>query len=237
MLKIAVSGAGGKMGRRIIDLAANDTDFKLTIALEQKGHTAIGKEIYGVRIMDNPDNIKNAGCLIEFTNPEASVEHLSVALGHKKPMVIGTTGLTPEEILKIKEASKLIPIVLSPNMSIGVNILFNLVRLTAQSLARDYSINIVEAHHVHKKDAPSGTAKRIAGIIKTEGGKVKDIQSIREGEIIGDHRISFESPFDKIELFHSAKTRDIFAQGALKAAKWVVDKQPGLYNMQDVLKK
>ncbi|MEA3329011.1 MAG: 4-hydroxy-tetrahydrodipicolinate reductase [Candidatus Omnitrophota bacterium] len=237
MLRIAISGAAGKMGGRIINLIAKDSSLKLTATLEQNGHSAIGRDVCGIEISDNPGNIKDADCLIEFATPRASIEHLEAVLKYKKPMVIGTTGLSPEENLKIRKASKVIPIVFSPNMSIGVNIFFKLVKLAAQSLPKDYFASIIEAHHVHKKDAPSGTAKRIAGIIKAEGGEIKNIESIREGEIIGDHRISFEGPFDKIELFHSAKTRDIFAQGALKAAKWVIDKQPGIYNMQDVLKK
>jgi 4-hydroxy-tetrahydrodipicolinate reductase len=149
-------------------------------------------------------------------------------------MVIGTTGLSEEEKIKVKEASRYIPIVFSPNMSVGVNLLFRLVREAAKTLS-DYEVKIIEAHHIHKKDAPSGTAKKLAEIIEKESGKkVTDIKSIREGEIVGDHRVIFDSPLDTIELFHSAKTRDIFAKGALVAARFVVRQKTGLFDMEMV---
>jgi 4-hydroxy-tetrahydrodipicolinate reductase len=236
MVKIAVSGAAGKMGGRIINLAAKDSDFKLVVALERQGHQSIGREICGIKITDDPDAVKVADCLLEFTTPQATVEHLGFALKYKKPIVIGTTGLSSDDKFKIGEASKVIPIVLSPNMSIGINILFGLIKFTLEKLPGDYSVNITEAHHVHKKDAPSGTAKRIAEIIEATGRQIKDIKSIREGEIVGDHKVGFESPVEKIELSHSATTRDIFAQGALKATGWITNKQAGLYSMEDVLK-
>jgi 4-hydroxy-tetrahydrodipicolinate reductase len=236
MINLAISGACGKMGSRIVALALQNKNLKVVVCLERKGYPEVGKAVGGITISDNPDDIKNADCLIEFTNPEATIEHLEFALRYKKPMVIGTTGLTGEQIDAIKDAAQKIPIVFSPNMSIGVNLIFRLVKDVAEKLSRDYSVNIVEAHHIHKKDAPSGTAKKIAQIIKEISGKeVDDIKSIREGEIIGDHEVIFESILDTIKLSHSAKTRDIFAQGALEAAKWVVKRKAGLYDMQDVL--
>jgi len=234
MIKLAVSGACGKMGSRIISLAMRERDFKLVVALEAKGHPKIDEEISGIKITDNPEEIRLGDCLIEFTNPSATIEHLNFALKYKKPMVIGTTGLNEEEKVQIKEAAKFIPILFSPNMSIGVNLVFKLVKETAQKLP-PYDIRIVEAHHIHKKDAPSGTAKRLAEIIKEVSGRdITDIKSIREGEIVGDHRVIFEGPFDIIELFHSAKSRDIFAQGALEAAKFIVHQKPGLYDIEDI---
>ena len=238
MVKIAVSGALGKMGKRIINLIAQDTDLSLVVALERKGHSNIGTSAGGVKISDNPTDIKEADCLIEFSAPQATLEHLDFALRYKKPMIIGTTGLNDQQKNKISNSSERISIVFSPNMSIGVNLLFNLVKEAAEKLGTGYTVDIVEAHHVHKKDAPSGTAKRLAEIIKSGSGKeVRDIKSIREDEIVGDHRLIFESKFDRIELLHSAKTRDIFARGALEAAKWIIDKPAGLYTMQDVLKR
>ena len=151
-------------------------------------------------------------------------------------MVIGTTGLDKKAKDKISEVAKVIPIVFSPNMSIGVNILFRLLKIAAGTL-KNYQAGIQEVHHVHKKDAPSGTAKRIAEIINEQGFniKIEDIKADRYDEIIGDHKVVFESEVDKLELSHSAKTRDIFAQGALLAAGWIVGKSLGLYSMDDVL--
>ncbi|MGE4357031.1 MAG: 4-hydroxy-tetrahydrodipicolinate reductase [Candidatus Omnitrophota bacterium] len=235
MIRLAVSGACGKMGSKIIELASKDSEFKLVVALEARGHPKVGDYIQGVKIVDNPEEIKNADCLIEFTNPSATIEHLNIAVKYNKAMVIGTTGLDEGEKSKIKDASRYIPIVFSPNMSVGVNLLFRLTREAASSLAGDYKVKIIEAHHIHKKDSPSGTAKMLAEIIKKQTGQeVVDIKSIREGEIVGDHRIIFESPLDTIELSHSAKTRDIFAKGALVAAKFVVKQRTGLFDMEAV---
>lgn len=237
MVKLAVSGCCGKMGSRIINLALKDKDLKLVVALERKGHPEMGNSIGEVNITDNPEGIKDADVLVEFTNPQTTLEHLEVALRYKRAIVVGTTGITPEQKSRIKEASGKIPIVFSPNMSIGVNILFRLVKEAAEKL-KDYHIGLLEAHHIHKKDAPSGTAKRLAEIINETADKRiedKDINSIRKDEIIGDHEVSFNSPLDTIKLTHSAKTRDIFAQGALRAAKWVIGKNCGLYSMQEVL--
>ncbi len=237
MLKIAVSGAAGKMGGRIITLIGQDKDLRLVVALEKKGHERIGDLIGEVKISDDPELIKDADCLVEFTTPQATIEHLDFVVRNKKSMVIGTTGFSDQQKRRIKEISKEIPVVFSPNMSIGVNLLFRLVREAAAKLAPDYTVNITEAHHIHKKDAPSGTAKRLAQIIKEVSGKdVLDIRSIREDEIVGDHKVIFDGPFDKLELSHSAKSRDIFARGAIEAAKFVAGKGPGLYDVQDVLK-
>ncbi|MEW6170359.1 MAG: 4-hydroxy-tetrahydrodipicolinate reductase [Candidatus Omnitrophota bacterium] len=238
MIKLVISGACGKMGSRILNLAQKDKDFKIIAGLEQKNHPQVGKIINNVLISSNQEDLKNADCFVDFTTPLGTLENLAVALKYKKPLVIGTTGFSPGQTKGIKKASKKIPIVFSPNMSIGVNLFFRLVRELTSKLSKDYKVNIIEAHHVHKKDAPSGTAKKIKQIIDEFGQqKVLGVQSIREGEIVGDHKVIFESDFDKIELFHSAKTRDIFAQGALVAAKWLVKnkKKNGLYDMGDIL--
>ncbi|MCM8798991.1 MAG: 4-hydroxy-tetrahydrodipicolinate reductase [Candidatus Omnitrophica bacterium] len=234
MIKLGVSGACGKMGSRIIELAVKEKDFQLIIALEARGHPKVGSLVQGIKISDNPEEIKNIDCLIEFTNPLATLEHLNICVKYNKAMVIGTTGLNEEEKSKVKDAARYIPIVFSPNMSVGVNLLFRLVREAARTLC-DYEVKIVEAHHIHKKDAPSGTAKMLAEIIRKQTGKeITDIRAIREGEIVGDHRVIFDSPWDKIELFHSAKTRDIFAKGALVAARFVVKQKTGLFDMEMV---
>ena len=237
MVRLAISGACGKMGSRIIALAKLSGDFKIAVCLERKGHPDIGKELENVKITDDPNRITDADVMIEFTSPEATIEHVEYAFRYRKPIVIGTTGLSEEQKRQIREFSKKIPVVFSPNMSIGVNLFFKLVQEAASKL-KGYAVNMSEAHHVHKKDAPSGTAKRLAEIVKEHSGtEVKNIKSIREGEIVGDHEVVFEGDFDTIKLSHSAKTRDIFVQGALEAARWLVNKKSGLYDLQDVLTK
>ncbi len=223
MIKLCISGSKGKMGSRIIDLAKEDPDLNVCSEFDV--------------VEENPEQfIELCECLIEFTTPQATIEHLELCEKHKKPVVIGTTGLSDEEKKKIEAASKKIPIVFSPNMSIGVNLLFKMVADASKVLGADYSIEIVEAHHSEKKDAPSGTAKELANIVKEAKGKIEvPIESVREGEIVGEHTITFDSPVDVIEITHSAKTRDIFAKGALLAAKFVAIQKPGLYTMKDVL--
>ncbi|MBN2097497.1 MAG: 4-hydroxy-tetrahydrodipicolinate reductase [Candidatus Omnitrophica bacterium] len=246
MIKLAVSGCCGKMGRRIVALAGADKAVQLVGALEQPGHPAIGKKLSDVlvipgfdfNVVSNPEILKDADVLIEFTNPATTVEHLISAVKYKKTMVIGTTGLELPQLEKIKQASTKIPILFSPNMSLGVNLVFRLVKELAEKLTREYQVDITEVHHVHKLDAPSGTAKRLMEIIKEmpewENEHIK-IDSIREGEIVGDHQVHFSSPGDSIIIKHSAKTRNIFAQGALIAAKFIIQQKPGLYDMQDVI--
>jgi len=245
-VRLVISGCCGKMGKRIIALSLGDSNFELAGAIENRAHPAIGKKLSealgisgpALSVKDNPEIIKEADVLIEFSNPSATVEHLVFAVKHKKAVVIGTTGLSPEQAQKVKEASRDIPIVFSPNMSLGVNLVFRLVREAAQKLGRDYKVDIVEAHHIHKKDAPSGTAKRLAELIKESSGREKekiDIDSVREGEIVGEHQVRFDSPQDTIVIKHSAKTRDVFARGALEAARFVVKQPPGLYDMQDII--
>lgn len=235
MIKLAISGCCGRMGSRIAELARKDNNFVIKALIEKKGHPKIGSLWEGIPITDNPEEIRNADCLIEFTLPEVTLAHLEIAVKYEKAMVIGTTGLTEEQKGLIKYTSRKIPVVLSPNMSIGVNLLFKLVREAASTL-KGYNVNIIEAHHIHKKDAPSGTAKRIAEIIKEVSlNEVSDIKSIREDEIVGDHEVIFDSSLDTIKLSHSAKTRDIFVEGALCAAKWIIKKKNGLFDMQDII--
>lgn len=246
MITLAVSGCCGKMGQRIIALACADKQFKLTAAIEDKSHPAIGKKVgeilhlpaQEIIIEAAPESLNKADVLIEFSTPGATSGHLDLMIKYKKAAIIGTTGFNPQQLENIRQAGKVIPIVFSPNMSWGVNLVFQLVKEAAEKLGEGYKINIIEAHHIHKKDAPSGTAKRLAELIHTVPAR-KDvdipIQSIREDEIVGDHKIRFEGMQDIITIEHSAKTRDIFAQGALEAAKFVVKQKPGLYDMLDVI--
>jgi len=237
MVKIAVNGCCGKMGKRIISLAAADPDMKLVGALERSEHPDLGKQIEGVTISTAPSCIEKADVVIDFTAAASTIKLLGALKKYKKAAVIGTTGLTQDDIDKIYKTAETLPILFSPNMSKGVNILFRQVGQLARSL-KGYKVKIKEAHHIHKKDAPSGTAKKIAQIIEENSGvKVEDIQSIREDEIVGDHEVTFVSGLDVITISHSAKTRDILAQGAVDAAKWLAKKTIGLYSMQDVLGK
>ncbi len=236
MINLAVSGCLGRMGGRITELAFADKDFQVLTVLERKDHSEVHRPLHNLSIATDPSALKGADVLIEFTSPQATLEHLSSCLQHNVKMVIGTTGLSEDEIGTIQKAAQKLPIVLSSNMSVGVNVLFKLTREAAQKLGEDYQVKIIEAHHVHKKDAPSGTAKTLAQVIEGAcGRKVSDIQSIREGEIIGDHQVIFESSVDTITISHQAKTRDIFAKGALVAAKFIAGKKKGLFSMQDVL--
>lgn len=236
MIKLAVSGCLGRMGQRITSLVLEDKSFKIVSLLENKDHPNLSPSFLNIPINTDPSTLKSAQVLIEFTTPQATLEHLEVCQKYKVKMVIGTTGFSSEQIQKIKKASKTLPIVFSSNMSVGVNILFKLVKEAAAKFGPDYQVKIIEAHHVHKKDAPSGTAKTIAEVIEgASKRKVSDIESIREGEIIGDHQIIFESAVDTLTIGHHAKTRDIFAKGALVAAKFLAKKKSGLFNMQDVL--
>ncbi len=236
MIQLAISGCHGRMGQRITHLALQDNEFKITTLLENKDHPKAAQTIEGIKVSTTPDALKGSDLLIEFTTPQATLENLNACLQHTVKMVIGTTGFTPQQTEEIRKASETIPIVFASNMSIGVNILFKLARQLAGKTPSSYSVKIIEAHHVHKKDAPSGTAKTLAEAIENNSDrKVTDIESIREGEIIGDHKVIFESPQDTIIIDHHAKNRDIFAQGALVAAKFLADKNKGLFNMQDVL--
>jgi len=229
MVKIIVSGILGRMGKRIADLAGKDPEFSVIGGLEQK------KDAGGNIVSDLNEIKKEYDCIIEFTTPPATIEHVRRAKNLKKAMVIGTTGLSDEESVIIKEASRVIPIIFAPNMSVGVNVFLGLIEKAALALG-DYKVNIKEAHHVHKKDKPSGTAKLMAKIVKEKLSDIDlPIESIREDEIVGDHDIVFESSVDTIKISHSAKTRDIFALGALKAAKFVAKKKKGLFSMRDVL--
>ncbi|MGB2601222.1 MAG: 4-hydroxy-tetrahydrodipicolinate reductase [Candidatus Omnitrophota bacterium] len=236
MVKIGVAGVCGKMGKRIADLAKKDPDIELASGLERDGDPSVGKEENGVLVTADPgEACEGIDCLIDFTLPEPTLAHVEVCREKGVPMVIGTTGLDPKGEEKIRQAAESIPIVFSPNMAVGVNLLFNIVREAARVLGRDFDIKVDETHHVHKKDSPSGTAKMIAKVIKEASGKDAPVEAFREGEVIGNHGIVFDGEFENLEIRHDAKSRDVFAAGALEAAKFVAGKAPGLYSMADVL--
>jgi len=236
MIKLGVAGVCGKMGRRIFELASLDKDFELSLALEKKGTPAIGREIGKLKVSSTYDGIFLIDVFVDFTVPEASEANLDYVAKYKKALVLGTTGLSDKQIQKVEEVSKVIPVVFSPNMAIGVNVLFNMLPEIAKRLGPDYNIEIVEAHHKAKKDAPSGTAKKMAQVLADATRKEIPTHAIRLGDIVGDHTVIFCGNSERIEIKHQAHTRDLFAVGALKAAKWIFNKPAGLYSMQDVLK-
>jgi len=253
MSRLVVAGCCGRMGSRIaaLSLTSDHSDvLKLTGAVEVPGHPSLGKDLgevlergrLGLQITDQlAAAFKDADVLIDFTRPDATLANLALAAKLKKAVVIGTTGLDERGREAVAAASRAIPIVFSPNMSLGVNLLFELAQLAAERLGPEYGVKIVEAHHQHKKDAPSGTAKRlqeVIGGVRHGWGLGKDVpcESIREGEIVGDHTVTFSGKFEVLELTHRALNRDVFALGALKAAAFVAKQPAGLYDMSDVLK-
>lgn len=253
MVNIVVCGAAGRMGNSIIRLAAAETGVTIVGAVEQAGHPAMGSGT--VAITDDFNSaLSRADVAIDFTAPAPTMEHLAAAVALKKGIVIGTTGLAPDQQQRIADAARSIPVVFSPNMSIGVNLLFNLVRQAARSVP-GYDVEIVELHHNQKKDAPSGTAVHLAkvvadtlerdmdkvgvygrhGIVGARAQQEIGVMSVRAGDIVGEHTVYFAGPGERIELTHRAHSRDTFAAGALRAAQWLAGKPAGLYTMQDVL--
>ena len=235
MIKLGIAGVCGRMGRRIFELASQDRDFEIMLALEKKGTPMIGRELGKLKISSSPDGLFLVDVIVDFTTPEATQDNLDYVARYKKALVLGTTGLNDMQLKKVEAVSKVIPIVFSPNMSVGVNVLFALLPQIAKRLGPDYSIEIVEAHHKAKKDAPSGTAKKFGQILVDIIQKEIPIHAIRLGDIVGDHTIIFCGNSERIEIKHQAHSRDLFALGALKAAKWIMGKPAGLYSVQDIL--
>ncbi len=220
MIKVIVSGAKGRMGSRIISLISESTDLELAAGIDLGNSLA--------------DVIDKADVIIDFSAPNASVENAMLAAERKKAIIIGTTGLSEEQEAAIKKSSSSTAILHAPNMSIGVNVMFKLIKDAAAVLGDSYRIKIEETHHVHKKDKPSGTAKRMFDLIPNPD-IVTGVDSHREGEVIGDHKIDFSGNDEVLTISHHAESRDIFARGAITAARWIAGKPVGLYDMSDVL--
>jgi 4-hydroxy-tetrahydrodipicolinate reductase len=236
------------MGRALIDAVQADKQFTLVAALDAAGTPAIGTQIGGVKVTSDLGAIGQAEVLIDFTRPEGTLAHLE----HAKAMVIGTTGFTVEDKERIADAAKRMPIVLAANFAIGVNATYKLAEMAARILGEDYDVEIVEAHHRHKVDAPSGTALQlgeiVAGALKTKDfvfgrkgviGERKPKQigfhAIRGGDIVGEHTVIFAGTGERVEVTVRSQSRTTYAQGALRAAKFLQGKAPGLYGMGDVL--
>ena len=262
-IKVIVSGVAGKMGVAIIGLIPLYENLVLSGAIEKQGHPLIDQDISTVSpklktvtILDDlRDVIGNADVIIEFSTPETTLKHLEIAEVYPdKAFIIGTTGFTKEQEIKIKEYAKKIACIKAPNMSAGMNIIFNTVGKVAKVLGEDYDAEIVEIHHKAKVDVPSGTAKKLGEVIAQAYGKSYDeiinlgrkspgpkqkgevgMHSVRAGSIIGEHKVIFAGGGEHIEIIHRAESRDALAHGALKAAQWVVGRKAGLYSMEDVL--
>jgi len=264
MIKIGIAGAAGKMGGRIAALAGDYDGLSLAGAFEKKGHKNAGKDIglllgrgeTGVRLAEGIDGIiDSVDLIIDFTTVESTKENLRVVAAKNKAMVIGTTGFTKEDLRDMEPFTGRVPCVMASNMSLGVNLLLKVLMDVASALGDDYDVEIVEAHHRMKKDAPSGTALKMAQVVADALGRNLDetgvyarhgligartrkeigIQTLRGGDIVGEHTVMFAGLGERIEITHKASSRDTFARGALKAALWVADKPAGLYDMQDVL--
>ncbi len=220
-VRVTLIGARGRMGQTIVDLARNDPKIEIVAQCD------LGDAIEPA--------IKNCDVAIDFSNSSAIDEISRVALQYRKALVIGTTGHSREQRELIEKMAKSLPIVFASNFSVGVNALFALTRRAAEILGSEFAPQIVETHHKMKKDAPSGTAKTLAEILKEALKTEIPIESIREGEVVGEHTVSFVGPGERLELTHRAGSREIFARGALRAAEWVVGKPARLYSMQDVL--
>ena len=230
MTEIIISGIDGRMGSLIAEIAKKDPEIELIGGVEKEGHPEFPSQLEP--IIDKTD------VLVEFTTPEATLEHLKIAQKHKKSIVIGTTGFTPEQYKEIDKLIEGIACLISPNMSPGVNLMFNLVSEISKRLGNGYDIEIIESHHRYKKDAPSGTAKRLVeNICKATGHNQIPTHSIRAGEIVGEHTAIWAGPGEVIELTHCALSRTTFANGAIQAAKFVARAKPGKYSMHDVLSK
>ena len=263
VLNVCIAGSGGRMGRSLVELVQQSADLRLAAALEISASPALGRDAgeaigqhTGVSISDNVAAVLQANdVLIDFTRPEGTLEYLKVCRANKTKIVIGTTGFTDAQKQIIAEAGRDIAIVFAPNMSVGVNVCLKLLDMAARVLSEGYDIEIVEAHHRHKVDAPSGTALRMGEVVARALGRnlnecavygregvtgARDPSTIgfatmRGGDIVGDHTVMFAGIGERIEISHKASSRATFAQGALRAARFLATKSSGLYDMQDVL--
>lgn len=262
-LNIAIAGAGGRMGRMLIEATLNDAEAKLVAAIDQPGAPAQGKDAgelvgmpCGVLVgSDCEAGIAGATCLIDFTRPEATLRHLEVCRRQQVAMVIGTTGFDATGKAAIAAAAQDIPVVFAPNMSVGVNVVFRLLDVASRILDDGYDIEIVEAHHRHKVDAPSGTALRMGEVVaQALGRSLKDcaiygregvtgerlrssigFATVRGGDIVGDHQVMFCGVGERVEIGHKASSRMPYALGSLRAARFLAGRRSGLFDMQDVL--
>ncbi len=264
MMRVAIAGAGGRMGRNLISACHEHPELTVTVATARAGSSLLGADagelagvgVLGVKVTDNLAAVAgDFDVLIDFTSPKSTLDHLSVCRAAGCSIVIGTTGFSAEEKQQISEAAKDVSIVFAPNMSVGVNLCFKLLDMAARVLGDSVDIEIIEAHHRHKVDAPSGTALRMGEVVANALGrdlkecavygreghtgerdrKTIGFATVRAGDVVGDHTVMFADIGERIEITHKASSRMTFANGAARAAAWLSSKETGLYDMQDVL--
>lgn len=264
MLRIAVAGVTGRMGKIIVEAICKSEEAVLGAASVRPNSNHLEEEVGGlcglppqdVYAVDNfTDALDDFDVLIDFTSPAATMQHLEICLSGKKKLVIGTTGFSEEQKAAIQAASAEIPIVFAPNMSVGVNLCLNLLDQAARVIGEESDIEIIEAHHRHKKDAPSGTALKMGEVVADALGRNLDdvavygregqigerdkntigFESIRAGDIVGDHTVLFAGDGERIEITHKSNSRMTYAAGSVKAALFIQDQTSGLYDMKDVL--
>ncbi len=263
MLKVVIAGCSGRMGHALLEGVFADTELVLHAALDRSGSPSLGRDTgeqfgknTGVLISDDINlALTGADVLVDFTRPEPSMQYLAACQAHNVNMIIGTTGFSPEQKTAIEAASKHIAVVFAPNMSVGVTLLINLVQAAAKVLNEGYDVEIIEAHHRHKVDAPSGTALRLGeaaasalnrnleecavygreGVTGERDANTIGFATVRGGDVVGDHTVLFAGIGERVELTHKASSRATFALGALRAAKFLVGKRSGLFDMRDVL--
>ncbi len=261
--KIAVHGAGGRMGRTILALLSRDADASIAAALDRAEHPFAGQDVgrmigegeIGVPLTHDLSSTADVDVVIDFSSASAVLPLLQACERRRLPVVVGTTGFDAAVRSQVEALSKVAPVLVAPNMSVGVNVLFYLTKLAAQLLGPEYDIEIVEMHHRAKIDAPSGTANRLyeaaadargldrsaasvhgrSGIGEARPRDVIGVMSLRGGDVVGDHTVVFAGPGERVELTHRAHTREIFAGGAIRAAHFLVGKKPAIYDMNDVI--
>ncbi|SIT69054.1 dihydrodipicolinate reductase [Burkholderia sp. b14] len=263
MMKIAIAGASGRMGQMLVETVLNTSEVTLSGALERAGAAALGQDAgafagrqTGIAITDDVERVlAHADVLIDFTRPEGTLEYLKAARRHGTRMVIGTTGFAESQKAELAAAAQTLGIVFAPNMSVGVNVTLKLLQVAAAHFATGYDIEIIEAHHRHKVDAPSGTALQMGEVIATALGRdlascavygrhgvtgerdpsTIGFSAIRGGDIVGDHTVMFAGTGERIEITHKSANRLAYAQGAVRAARFLAGRSAGLYDMWDVL--
>ena len=260
MIKIAIIGAGGRMGRRIANLAIESEKFDITEAIEHDASTLLGKDVgdlagtgtFGVKVATELNDFPDVA--IDFSLPEGTMKFLPICRQKQIPLIIGTTGFTESQKAEIADAASETPILYTGNFSMGINLITTLVQQAAKILGEDYDIEITETHHRFKKDAPSGTALMLAQAVCDGAGKDINtalvhgrsgnqprqageigMHALRVGDTVGEHEVYFGNLGETIKISHSAHTRDTFVRGVLRSASWIVGKRPGMYDMKDVL--
>ena len=262
-VRVAIAGAGGRMGRALLEAASATSGVVLAAALEAPASPLAGRDAAelgagakGVKIDTDPAQaLRQADVLVDFTRPEGTLRHVQACVAARRGLVIGTTGFDAAQLARIREAAAAIPIVMAPNMSVGVNVTMRLVEMAARALGSDYDVEVFEIHHKLKVDAPSGTALKLGEVAARARGQTLESDGVfgrhgvtgerkagtigfsvaRGGDVVGDHTVFFAGPGERIEITHRSTSRATYAQGAMRAALFLAGRAPGLYDMQDVL--